>query len=66
MKISDCINELTELWCEWLKTHHIVTDRLLSIRERRMSAEKCERLIEREREIIRVIDKMFEVSHEEY
>ena len=59
MKFSELINELTELWLLWMKNNSIVRDENLPISERKLAAEECEKLINREYEITEKLDSYF-------
>lgn len=59
-KFSDLIIELTETWLEWMPKNKLSHDSLIEVSVRRTYAEQCEKLINREYEIIEEIDKYFE------
>ena len=60
LKISDSISELVEMWMNWMKLNSIVNDKNLSLEVRRQSAVDCEKLINREYELVADIDEVFE------
>jgi hypothetical protein len=59
MKFSELISELTELWLLWMKNNAIVRDETLSVNDRKIAAEECEKLINREYEITEQLDNYF-------
>lgn len=60
LKISDSIAELVEVWMNWMNSNSLVNNTNLSLEVRRQSAVECEKLINREYELIADIDKVFE------
>lgn len=59
MKFSNLISELTEMWLLWMKHNAIVRDSSLPIDQRKISANECEKLINREYEITEKLDNFF-------
>jgi hypothetical protein len=59
MKFSELISELTEMWLLWMKHNSIVRDETLPINDRKISANECEKLINREYEITEKLDNFF-------
>ena len=58
-KFSDCINDLTFLWLEWMKHDGRSKDDSLAFSERRASAKTCEQLIAKEYKIIDRMNSFF-------
>jgi len=50
---------LTEMWLLWMKHNSIVRDENLPIIDRKISANECEKLINREYEITEKLDNFF-------
>lgn len=59
-KISDSVNELVEMWWEWMKHDGIARDVSLPINQRKASVDSCEDLIKLEYNIISRINDNFE------
>jgi hypothetical protein len=64
MKFSACVNELVELWIEWLKNDRVCRDTTQAAVLRRRSSEKCERLIKRRYELISIMDSYFKENND--
>lgn len=62
-KLSDLIGELVEMWLLWMKYNHIVNNKDASIKNRRTAAIECERLINKEYQIVEQLDGFFEKCH---
>jgi len=59
MKFSDLIGELVEMWLSWMKYNHIVNDKEESIQDRKNAALECEKLINKEYQIVEQLDSYF-------
>ena len=60
LKFSDCINELTFVWLDWMRHDGRSKDDSLPFSDRRASAKTCEELIAKEYEIIDQMNSFFE------
>jgi len=60
MKFSSLIEDLTTTWLLWMKNNDIVKNSNYPIQQRRIAAEYCETLINKEYKIIDKLDKFFE------
>ena len=58
-KFSDLIGELVEVWLLWMKNNHIVNDRSETIINRKKAALECEKLINKEYQIVEMLDGYF-------
>lgn len=63
-KFSDLIGELTEMWLLWMKYNTISHDKSISISERKLAVNECERLIDLEYKITEQLDKFFELNEQ--
>ena len=59
-KFSENINELVEMWWEWMKHDGIARNKNIDIETRKRSVDKCENLIKMEYNIIAELNKFFE------
>ena len=59
MKFSELIGELTEMWLLWMRNNAIVRDETIPISERKLAAEECEKLIDKEYVITEQLDNYF-------
>lgn len=59
MKFSDIITELTEMWLLWMKNNAIVRDEKIPIKDRKIAAKECEKLIDKEYELTNMLDEFF-------
>ena len=58
-KPSEIIEEWTEMWLVWMKNNSVVRDETKSYKERRLAAEECERLIDKEYVLVEQFDQFF-------
>ena len=56
--ISNLISSLTETWIIWVREDFKLHNEELSIEERALSAEKCEEMIDKERDLLNQIDNI--------
>jgi len=59
-KFSELIIDLTEVWLKWMPKNKLSHDHTISYKLRRQYGEECEKLINKEYEIVNEIDKYFE------
>lgn len=59
-KISDLISELVALWMSWMKFDNMCKDSTLPFGARKDCAIECERLINREYELVEMLDSYFD------
>lgn len=58
-KLSILVNECSEIWWAFIENNEIAINCKYSYSERRVAAEKCEKLIKRRYEIIEEINSLF-------
>lgn len=64
-KFSELIIDLTETWLEWMPKNKLSHDTNISYGLRREYAEECEKLINREYEIVEKLDEFFDVKNDQ-
>jgi len=63
-KFSELISELSEVWWKWMRSDKVARSSEFDYSTRRQHAERCEKLIKREYQIINQLNCFFEDSDE--
>lgn len=59
-EISDYVNILTYIWVKWIDNHLKSNDTLLTLKERRICGERCEKLQRIRQNAIQEINQTFD------
>ena len=59
-KLTDLIEELTDLWLNWMRAHNACNKPSLSLEERRANGEECENLQRRRQQILIELNEEFD------